>query len=69
MLSAIKDLVVLVSAIVALAYTTGQEKWLWKQIATIRNQAVAESRSEWGCPSIFDRHACRRLKRQELAYP
>ncbi len=58
MLSALKDLIVLVSTIVVLAYSTGQQEWLWKQIAVVRREAIAGSRADWGCPSIFDKRAC-----------
>ena len=54
MLSALKDLIVLVSTIVALAYSTGQQKWLWQQIAILRHEAVIGAKADWGCPSIFD---------------
>jgi len=59
MLSALKDLIVLVSTIVALAYSTGQQKWLWQQIAILRHEAVIGAKADWGCPSIFDKYACR----------
>jgi hypothetical protein len=59
MISALKDIIVLVSTIVALAYSTGQQKWLWQQIAVVRREAIAKSTSDWGCPSIFDKSACR----------
>ncbi len=58
MLSATKDLIVLVSTIVALTYSTGQEKWLWQQIAIIRREALLGAKNDWGCPSIFDKRAC-----------
>lgn len=58
MLSALKDLIVLVSTIVAFAYSTGQQKWLWQQIAIVRREAIAGSQADWGCPSIFDKRSC-----------
>lgn len=60
MLSSIKDLIVVISTIVALAYSTGQQKWLWEQISILRREALAVTRTDWGCPSIFASTACRR---------
>lgn len=65
MISALKDLIVLVSTIVALAYSTGQEKWIWQQIAIVRREAFIESKSDWGCPSIFDKSACLRAAQSD----
>ena len=58
MLSAIKDLITVIGAITLLAYSTGQQEWLWKQIAVLRREALNESRKDWGCPSIFNKAAC-----------
>lgn len=58
MLSSIKDLIVAISTIVALAYSTGQQKWLWEQISIVRREALAGTQADWGCPSIFNSTAC-----------
>lgn len=61
MLAALKDLITAIAAVTLLAYSTGQQKWLWKQIAILRREALVESRKDWGCPSIFRRSACKEI--------
>lgn len=58
MQSALKDITILIATIVLLAYSTGQREWLWKQIAAIRQIALTEAKTDWGCPSIFSKSAC-----------
>ncbi len=58
MLGAIKDLVILLASVVVIAHATGQREWLWKQVATIRQQVLVKANQEWGCPSIFSKNAC-----------
>lgn len=59
MFAALKDIIAIIAAVVVLAYSTGQRDWLWKQITAIRLVALAETRDDWGCPSIFDKTACK----------
>ena len=59
MLGALKDLITVLAAAVLLAYSTGQQDWLWTQIAAIRHGAIIEARRDWGCPSIFNKSACK----------
>ena len=61
MLAAIKDLITVIATVVLLAYTTGQQDWLWKQIAMLRHETLIESQRDWGCPSIFNKSACKKL--------
>ncbi len=61
MLAALKDLITAIAAVTLLAYSTGQQEWLWKQIAILRREALVESQKDWGCPSIFEKSACRRI--------
>jgi hypothetical protein len=58
MVAALKDIITAIAAITVLAYATGQQKWLWKQIAILRREALIESQKDWGCPSIFNLRAC-----------
>jgi hypothetical protein len=57
MQSALKDITVLITTIVLLAYSTGQRERLWKQIAAVRQIALAEAKFDWGCLSIFNKSA------------
>ncbi|MCC7406279.1 MAG: hypothetical protein IT288_17935 [Bdellovibrionales bacterium] len=61
MLAAIKDLIAAICAITLLAYSTGRQEWLWKQITTLRREALIKSQEDWGCPSIFSKNAHLRL--------
>lgn len=61
MLGALKDLIVLVAAVVVVAHAGGKREWLWRQISLIHHSALVEVQRNWGCPSIFDKTACRRL--------
>jgi len=61
MLAAIKDLITAIATITLLAYSTGQQEWLWKQTAILRREVLREARQDWGCPSIFHKVACRNL--------
>lgn len=61
MFAALKELMLLVATIVVVAHATEQREWLWRQIATVRHTALAESKKDWGCPSIFNKSACRML--------
>lgn len=31
----------------------------WKIIVEMRGKALAEANSNWGCPSVFNKNACR----------
>jgi len=59
MLTALKDLITSIVTITLLAYATGQQEWLWKQIASLRHESIKNSRQDWGCPSIFQKTACK----------
>jgi hypothetical protein len=61
MLAAIKDLITAIAAITVLAYSTGQQEWLWKQITALHHEALAESQKSWGCPSLFNKSTCTEL--------
>lgn len=66
MLAGIKDLITVIATAVLLAYSTGQQDRLWKQIAMLRHEALIESQRDWvarassiNCPAknyrgIFD---------------
>lgn len=60
MLSAIRDLVSAVAIAMVFAFSNGQQKWIWSQLAQLRQQILKESRQDWGCTSIFDKSACSR---------
>lgn len=62
MLAALKDMITILAAIVLLAHSVGHREWLWKQLTTIRQIALAEAREDWGCPNIFNNDACHSLK-------
>ncbi|MGZ3747371.1 MAG: hypothetical protein ACXWRE_08380 [Pseudobdellovibrionaceae bacterium] len=59
MLAAIKHLI---AAITILAYSTGQQEWLWKQITALQHKALVDAQKNLGCPSIFDKNACKRIR-------
>lgn len=59
MLASLKELILIVAAAAVVAQATGQVSWLWKQIAMVRQVALDEAKKDWGCPSIFDKLACR----------
>jgi hypothetical protein len=59
MLSAIKDLIAAISITVAFAFSIGNQDWIWRQIASVRYEALVSSKADWGCPSIFRKDACR----------
>lgn len=61
MLAALKEIILLIASIVVIAQATGQREWLWRQIATIRHAALVETKKDWGCPSIFNKSACRKI--------
>lgn len=61
MLAGIKDLTTAIAAITLLAYSTGQQERLWKQITALRREVLREVRQDWDCPSIFHKVACRNL--------
>jgi len=61
MLVAFKEITLLIASIVAFAHVTGQREWLWRQIATARHAALTEAKKDWGCPSIFNKSACKEL--------
>lgn len=59
--AALKELLLLIASIVVVADATGQREWLWRQIASVRQTALVETKKDWGCPSIFNRSACKEL--------
>ena len=61
MLAALKETILKIAFIVVIAHATGQQEWLWRQIATIRHAALVETKKDWGCPSIFNKSACKEL--------
>lgn len=61
MLAALKEIILIIATVVAIAHATGQQEWLWRQIATVRHVALAETKRDWGCPSIFNKSACKEL--------
>lgn len=61
MLAALKEFILIIASIVVIAYATGQREWLWRQIATVRHVALTETKKDWGCPSIFNKSACKKL--------
>jgi len=61
MLAALKETILIIASIVVIAHATGQQEWLWRQIATIRHAALVETKKDWGCPSIFNKSACKEL--------
>ncbi|MBK7842902.1 MAG: hypothetical protein IPJ71_04290 [Bdellovibrionales bacterium] len=61
MLAALKELILLIASIVVIAHATSQREWLWRQIATVRHVALTETKKDWGCPSIFNKSACKKL--------
>ncbi len=61
MLAALKELMLLIATIVVIAHATGNREWLWRQIASVRQAALVETKKDWGCPSIFNKSACREL--------
>lgn len=63
MLAALKDLITAIAAVTLLVYSTGQQEWLWKQIATLRRDVLSEARKDWGCPSIFNNGACKNVEK------
>lgn len=62
MLSGIKDAIGAIALIVTAAYSTGHHEWLWQQIEIVRREALVGAKSDWGCPSIFDKSACNKLR-------
>ena len=56
----IKELVGTIGAFVAIAYATGNQTWVWSTLHSLRAHVIQEMRQDWGCPSIFDKHACKR---------
>ncbi len=66
MLAALKDLITAIAAVTLLAYSTGQQEWVWKQIALLRREALAESHKDWGCPSTFNKTACKSMRKTEV---
>lgn len=61
MLAALKEITLLIASIVVIAHASGQREWLWRQITTIRHAALLETKKDWGCPSIFNKSACKEL--------
>ena len=43
----------LAMAFVVLCMASGHRDWVWKGIAYVQHQALAEARKPWGNPSIF----------------
>lgn len=62
MQSALKDFSAVIATVVVIAYATGQRNWLWNQLYAMRKAAIQEMKHDWGCPSVFDKKACKRLK-------
>ena len=47
---------------IVLATASGHGDWVWRGIGEMRRVAITQSRQDWGCPSIFDAHACKRCE-------
>ena len=59
MLSAIKDLVSAVALFTVFAFANGQSSWLDFKLSELRREVIQLSKTDWGCPSIFSKKACR----------
>ena len=53
-----KELATVTTVWVMFAFATGHRQWVYDSIGYLRQHAIQESRKSWGCPSIFDSHAC-----------
>ncbi|HEY8271539.1 MAG TPA: hypothetical protein VIG33_11680 [Pseudobdellovibrionaceae bacterium] len=62
MLAAIKDLITAIAATTILTYSTGQQEWLWKHIVALQHKALINAQKNLGCPSIFDKDSCKRIR-------
>ena len=59
MLSALKDILSAVALTTVIAFSNGDQKWIWQQLSELRREVIHLSRQDWGCPSIFSKNACR----------
>lgn len=44
--------------LIVLAVASGREDLVWRAVVEVRKVALANARTDWGCPSVFNRGAC-----------
>ncbi len=48
-----------ITTAIVLATASGHGDWIWKGIAEVRRVTISNARQDFGCPSIFNKSACR----------
>lgn len=49
------ELVGVIVTFIVLSVASGNGDQVWKVIAEVRRVAIVNARSDWGCPSVFNR--------------
>ena len=44
---------------IVVSTASGHGDWTWKAISEVRKVAISQTDEDWGCPSIFNKNACR----------
>lgn len=47
-----------IATLIVLAVASGREDLVWRAIVEARKVALANARTDWGCPSVFSKSAC-----------
>ncbi len=53
------ELVGVIATFVSLSIATGHGDWVWREIAVAQSNALHAMGQDWGCPSAFNKSACR----------
>lgn len=55
-----REAVGVIVTLIVLAVASGRQDLVLRAVAEVRKVALANARADWGCPSVFNRGACKR---------